>query len=103
MSIAGSEVDECCLQQHTNCTQSYIQWVLLVVAKPPTLQNCVQYFLIHSSVYFDPISVSMENQHQVTQNNNYFVHQSSTGVYKQGMGGLGGRGDTYITKSSKTQ
>ena len=31
MPIAGSEVDECCLQQHTNCTLSYVLWVLLVV------------------------------------------------------------------------
>ena len=33
-TVAGSEVDECCLQQHTNCTQSYacfLQWVLFVV------------------------------------------------------------------------
>ena len=31
---AGSDVDECCLQHHTNCTQRYVcnlQWVLLVV------------------------------------------------------------------------
>ena len=31
MSIAGSEVDGCSLQQHTNGTQCHVQWVLLVI------------------------------------------------------------------------